>query len=434
MTHSELSKYGHIFKLELIYLLLHDKTLLFEVREVLRLSHFDGDHQKWVIEKILWYYDKYHMSFANGKKVLSGEWLKIRDDSLKAEVKLFLAEVYAVEVQSPQYIKDEAINFFRTREMADAVLDSVKYINMGQSDIMMEKIAAAYKATTTTYLGHDYKRDIEARFTEDVRDTVATPWGAINDLLKGGLACGELGILFGNPGSGKSWMMTAIAAEALKAGKKVCYYALEMTEIEVSRRFDSYFLGVDSQLVIQRKDDLVSYISGLLGNLIVKEYSPNSASINTIKNHYLRCADGSYGRPDLIVIDYVDYLRPVTRRYDDRKSELDSLYIGAKGLASELKVPVWTPAQINRSGAKNKVLHADKIAGSYDKVMIADFCMSLSRTPEDKAGNTGRLHIMKNRAGKDAKTFDLTCDLSCGKIELGGESVVVDNEEFDVPF
>ena len=52
------------------------------------------------------------------------------------------------------------------------------------------------------------------------------------------------------------------------------------------------------------------------------------------------------------------------------------MYTASKGLARELKIPIWTVSQVNRAGAKDEIIEGDKAAGSYDKIMIADFAMS----------------------------------------------------------
>ena len=51
------------------------------------------------------------------------------------------------------------------------------------------------------------------------------------------------------------------------------------------------------------------------------------------------------------------------------------------------------------------VIEAQKIAESYQKIMTADFVVSLSRKVEDKIGNTGRFHVIKNRFGPDGLTY-----------------------------
>jgi replicative DNA helicase len=122
-------------------------------------------------------------------------------------------------------------------------------------------------------------------------------------------------------------------------------------------------------------------------------------------------------KPDLVLIDYVDLLSG-KRKTRERKDEIDDIYSSAKGLARQLSIPIWSVSQVNRAGAQDKIIEGDKAAGSYDKMMISDFAMSLSRKKEDKVNGTGRFHIMKNRYGMDGLTFSVSADTSTGHFEV----------------
>jgi len=138
--------------------------------------------------------------------------------------------------------------------------------------------------------------------------------------------------------------------------------------------------------------------------------------MSTIESHLKKVADMGV-KADLIIVDYVDLLssRKKTR---ERKDEIDDIYTSAKGLARQLNVPIWSVSQVNRAGAQDKIIEGDKAAGSYDKMMISDFAMSLSRKKEDKVNGTGRFHIMKNRYGMDGLTFSVNADTSTGHFEV----------------
>ena len=128
-------------------------------------------------------------------------------------------------------------------------------------------------------------------------------------------------------------------------------------------------------------------------------------------------------KPDLVIIDYVDYLRAPSRgKSFERKDEIDDVFIATKGLAKELKIPILTPSQVNRMGARDSVIEGDKAAGSYDKMMVADICLSLSRQKEDKVLGTGRVHVMKNRYGQDGMTYNVKMDTNNGHIEFDGKA------------
>ncbi len=52
--------------------------------------------------------------------------------------------------------------------------------------------------------------------------------------------------------------------------------------------------------------------------------------------------------------------------------------------------------QLNFIVNQQQPIEEYKAAGSYDKMMVADIAISLSRKKEDKVNGTGRVHIMKN--------------------------------------
>jgi replicative DNA helicase len=162
----------------------------------------------------------------------------------------------------------------------------------------------------------------------------------------GGLGIGDLGLIFGNPGGGKSWMLVNLGAQAVVAGFNVAHYTLELSEDYVGKRYDALFTGIDAQQLHLHKDKVNSAIEKLKGKLIIKEFPMGKAGVNTIEAHIQKCRDlGS--APDIVIIDYVDLLKSKTRSIDP-KDAIDDIYSAVKGMARELKVPVWTVSQVNR--------------------------------------------------------------------------------------
>jgi DNA-binding Lrp family transcriptional regulator len=184
----------------------------------------------------------------------------------------------------------------------------------------------------------------------------------------------------------------------------------------MGRRYDATFTGLKVQELGLHRTEVNEMIEKLKGKLIIKEFSMGKASISSIESHIQKMTDLGT-RPDLIIIDYVDLLKS-KRKSIDRKDEIDDIYISTKALARDLKLPIWTVSQVNRAGAKDDVIEGDKAAGSYNKVMIADFAMSLSRKRLDKMNGTGRAHIMKNRYGGDGMTYPMKINTENGNIEI----------------
>ena len=278
-------------------------------------------------------------------------------------------------------------------------------------------IEAAMKAGQDKNIGHEYRKDVESRYREDHRTIVPTPWEPINQLIQGGLGNGDLGLIFGNPGGGKSWTLVALGGFAVKMGYNVIHYTLELSESYTGRRYDAFFTSVPVDTLEKHKTKVEETVPELPGELIIKEYPMGKTTMSTIEAHIKKVTDLGI-KPDLILIDYIDLLS-TKKKNVDRKGEIDDIYTSTKGLARQLNIPIWSVSQVNRAGAKDNVIEGDKAAGSYDKMMITDLYIYLSRKKEDKVNGTGRFHIMKNRYGMDGLTYQVNVDTTIGKIEIG---------------
>jgi replicative DNA helicase len=420
MTLKSLQQYGKAFQLKVLGSLLTDKKFLLNVRDVLYPDYFDADSHKWIITQIVEYFDQYHTVVT--MDVLKVELHKVENEVLQVALKEELRNSYAASTDDLEYIQEEFTNFCKNQEMKNAILNSADLLKLGDFDGIRGLVEKAIKAGMDKNIGHEYNKDIETRYRVDYRPTIPSPWSLLNDGLQGGFGPGDLGIVFGSPGGGKSWTMVAIAAHAVQLGHKVNYYTLELGEDYVGKRFDCYFTGYNIDEINKHRKDVQTYVNNLKGKLIVKEYPPKGASISTIKAHVQKCIDMDH-KPDMIIIDYVDYLRaPSKSKYSERKDEIDDNFIATKGLAKDLKIPILTPSQVNRMGARDSVIEGDKAAGSYDKMMVADVCLSLSRMKEDKVLGTGRIHVMKNRYGQDGMTYNIKMDTNNGHIEFEGKA------------
>jgi replicative DNA helicase len=216
-------------------------------------------------------------------------------------------------------------------------------------------------------------------------------------------------------------MLVNIGAAAIEAGFNVCHYTLELSEDYVGKRYDALLTGINVQDLAKHKTEVQAALQKIKGKLIIKEFAMGKVGVSGIESHIQKCKDLGHA-PDVIIIDYVDLLK-AKRGSSDRKDEIDDVYTATKGLARELKIPIWTVSQVNRMGAKDDVIEGDKAAGSYNKMMIADFAISLSRKRQDKVNGTGRVHIMKNRYGGDGMTYPAKVDTTNGCIEISDQEL-----------
>ena len=415
MTLQSIDEYGPSFQMKVISSLLTHKEFLQNINDVLSDEYFSNPAHKWVINQIIQYYESYHTTIS--MDILKVEMKKLDNEVLKVSVKEQLREAYKADIEDLEYVQLEFSTFCKNQQLKKALLNSVDLLKAGDYDSIKYMIESAMKAGQDKNIGHEYKKDTESRYREDHRTTVPTPWEPVNELIQGGLGNGDLGLIFGNPGGGKSWCLVALGGHAVKMGFNVIHYTLELSESYTGRRYDAFFTGTPVDQLENHKAEVEALTADLPGELIIREYPMGKTTINTIESHIKKVIDLGI-QPDLILIDYIDLLS-TRKRNVDRKGEIDDIYTSTKGLARELNIPIWSVSQVNRAGAKDDIIEGDKAAGSYDKMMITDLSLSLSRKKEDKVNGTGRLHIMKNRYGMDGLTFKADVNTSNGHIAIG---------------
>tara|TARA_R110000822_G_scaffold67933_4_gene165331 strand:- start:339 stop:1712 length:1374 start_codon:yes stop_codon:yes gene_type:complete len=417
LTLTSIDQYGPQFQIKVISSLLTHKDFLVNIHDILDENDFGSDANKWIIKSILKYYSKYHTTPS--MDILKVELKKVQNEVLQIAIKEQLRSAYQTSADDLEYVKEEFSTFCKNQQLKKALLKSVDLLQAGDYDSIKIMVEGALKAGQDKNIGHEYNKDIESRYREDSRVTIPTPWPEINEITQGGLGNGDFGLIFGNPGGGKSWSLVALGGYAVKMGYNVAHYTLELGEDYVGRRYDSFFTQIPVNKILENREKVEHAVETLEGELVIKEFPTGRATILTIEAHIQKLISMGI-KPDLVIIDYVDLLKS-QRNSTDRKFEIDDIYTSTKGLARELNVPIWSVSQVNRAGSKDDVIEGDKAAGSYDKMMITDIAISLSRKKEDKVNNTGRFHIMKNRFGMDGITYQMHADTSNGHFKILSE-------------
>ena len=405
--------YGYNFQVKLLSALFKDKPFLQQITDILDSNYFESDANKWVVKSVADYFSEYKTSPT--LDVMKVKIDEIDNDVLKASVIDTLKEVVRnLDADDIDFVKDESIKFCKNQKLKSAIVDSGQLLQRGDYDQIKFRVDEAMKAGTDRDIGHEYNIHIDERFSETTRQTTSTGWEAIDQLMDGGLGPGELGVFVAPAGIGKSWGLVNVAANAVKDGKTVVHYTLELNGAYVGLRFDSVFTGIAAQNLKFYQDDIKEKVAELKGDLVIKYFPTKTATVNSLKAHLDRCSMLSK-KPDLVIVDYADLLRGTGKEI---RHELGNIYEDLRGMAGEYEIPIWTASQANRSALDDDVIGAEKIAESYSKIMTADFVISLSRKIEDKIAGTGRFHVIKNRFGPDGITFPSKMNMSNGQIDI----------------
>jgi len=417
-----LQEFGHNFQIKSVVCLMTKPNFIEQIIDILDESHYDSDSLKWIVKKSKEYFNEYKKPIT--LDVFKVQVNEVENDVLKTTIVETLKEVYRyMEAPDLDFIQDKSLDFFKNQTLKNAIIQSVDILeSKGDYEQIKNIIDDAMKAGTERNIGHEYVEDIEYRYSEMARITVETPWDVINDLTQGGLGGGELGVIVAPAGIGKTWILCALGAGCMKKGANVVHYTLELNESYVGLRYDSVFTGIANQNLKYHQDEVKTNIEKVDGELIVKYFPTKTASVHTLSAHLQKIK--TLGKAfDMVIVDYGDILRDTSNQREVRHA-LGNIYEDLRGLAGEFEVPIWTASQANRSALDEDVIEATKVAESYQKVMTADFVVSLSRKVEDKIANTGRFHIIKNRFGPDGLTYPAKVNTNTGFVEIyEGDSV-----------
>jgi len=186
---------------------------------------------------------------------------------------------------------------------------------------------------------------------------VPTGFAELDDLTNG-LQPGQLVVVGGRPGVGKSVLCLDIArAAAIKYGMTTALYSLEMPGVDLTLRL----LAAEARVSLQNMrtgrltEDDWGRLARRMGEVAEAPLFINDWPRLTVQE--LRAAAlRLYERNDLRLL-LVDYLQLMTAgRRDNRVQEISEISRGLKTLAMELEIPVVVVSQLNRASD----LRADK--------------------------------------------------------------------------
>ena len=132
--------------------------------------------------------------------------------------------------------------------------------------------------------GYDYLKDFERRFELKARNPISVGWNDIDGLCKVTRQRRVRRSYRANGGrevNGSS----SLGGRALKLGKTVVHYTLELADTVVASRYDSCITKIPLGQLHSFKEEIYEQVQDMEGTLIVKEYPTKSASTRSLRTH-----------------------------------------------------------------------------------------------------------------------------------------------------
>ncbi len=250
---------------------------------------------------------------------------------------------------------------------------------------------------------------VEERNEQGVGPALTTGFASLDQLLGGGLHPGDLVIVAGRPGMGKTSLALNVMRNAALASDAVCaVFSLEMTEEDLTLRLLSGLAEIDGSRLRRGALDLeelkaISHASAQLMRRQIFIEECTRLNITDVLTH-ARKLQVRQGRLDLVVIDYLQLMEGTASFDENRVQELGSITRGLKAIARELDVPVIALSQLSRqierrTGGEPKLSDLRESGALEQDADIVVFLWKRERGRVDQALPILDVKVAKHRHG-----------------------------------
>lgn len=403
--------------------ILADNEVLGIITEMLEVNDFHDPKHKTIYSKILEFYRNNRILDAISiiESIIDDGFASL---NINAEyfVEMFEKTSFASN-QDPVYYADRIKENSHRRKL-NLIGREISQLSIPGSGMTSEEIVGKMQEyvrefTSITY-GQDYVTlesisggmldDLQDRFTNGDATSHFIPTGFydLDDRLGGGFAPGQMVIVAGRPGMGKTTVALDFLRNAsLLAGKSVMFFSLEMDRKELTHKLWSAEAHVKHKKIRKAEGiepgewERIMSAKDKFDNANFSLYDDPNLDMLTLR---AKC-EKQKARPeglDIVVVDYLQLMQTV--KADNRQQEISNISREIKILAKELGVPILILSQLNRGNTNrpgNRPLVSDlRESGSLEQ--DADIVLLVHRPeeydPNEKPGIT-ELILGKVRAG-----------------------------------
>jgi replicative DNA helicase len=418
---------GNTFQIQLLNQIIEDKDFASSIIDVIESSYFDNKYFKIILQMIKEYYVKYEScpNFDTLEQIVKSE---ISQELVAKIVLDTLKQVKDAPFEGTHFVQEKALKFCKQQELQKAMDKAQKIITEGDFEsydkvegLVREalQVGEIEKDVTDIFMGLDTVLD------EDYRHPIPMGIAGIDNLLKGGLAKGEIGVILAPTGVGKTTILTKIANTAFNLGYNVLQIFFEDNPKIVQRKHFTIWTGIEPDNLANHKEEVLNKIGEIQdtmkNKLILKKLASDTTTMGQIKNQVRKMiADGN--KIDLILLDYIDCVLPESSAKDEWKAE-GSVMRGFEAMCHELNLVGWTATQGNRSSISSEVVTTDQMGGSIKKAQVGHVIITVAKTLVQKEMNLATIAITKSRLGKDGVVFE-NCKFNNELLEIDTESSV----------
>lgn len=421
---NDLGYLGLEFQKRLVKIFLIDNDFFKDLSYVLDQNMFTSYFLKLVVGIMKEHYQKFEtVPSADSLSIIISDKIKNPDD--REQYLAELEELKTLPLDSIDYYKELSGKFFKQQNIISVAKTILNIAEKGADDQYEQCVDLLQKTLNVDNrkeMGNSVFDEINSVLSDDYRIAIPTGIGKLDESLEGGLGKGELGLIIGSSGFGKTTLTTAIAHHAatykceenMGQGYKVLQIVFEDRIKQIQRKHIGKITGIEAKdlskpeyigIVRQRLDEYADK-DLLANNLRIVRFPSGEVTASAIKRYIKKLTNTGF-KPDVLIVDYFECLEHEKDSNTSNDYEREGKTMRKfEAMAGELDMAIWIPSQGSRDSINMEIVTMDKVSGSIKKAQISHVIVSIARTIEDIDNNKATISLLKNRAGKSGRIFN----------------------------
>jgi replicative DNA helicase len=294
----------------------------------------------------------------------------------------------------------------------DRIEKDTSYKDVASDINYLEKIAENF--TDMLNLDHQAMDGIDDELIEAIfakKNLVQTGIDRIDRAIVG-MTKGEISIIAGRPGNGKSTLALNITRNMILDGKKVMFISREMPKVEIIKKFLAMHTQVPNKQMRNNASEHREEIEK--GLKFIKKYYKSLHLFDNLRSLDEGINEAKKIRPDVIIDDHIGFIEFSSRDNRDVRHRIAEVTRRYKWLAKELDCSVILVSQLNRNieHRVDKIPRLSDLAESGNleqdaEIVMFNYYPYVYEYEEAEHGQFGQqIIIAKNRYGTTCK-FDV---------------------------
>ena len=253
-----------------------------------------------------------------------------------------------------------------------------------------------------------YRQYLEDKYSEG-NGGITLGWPTLDRITLGAQG-GDVIVVVGRPGTGKSYTILNMAQAAWNTGHSSLFVSMEMTLPQITKRWISINTGLNPDYI--RKGQLSTWGEDVFRCSI--QNIDNKPPVNFLAGNFSKTVEDiqeavRHMDPDVIYVDAA-YLLGTRMQFSNNKARWEKtteIIQGLKSVALATNKPVVITVQFNRDvkGKFKKELDLTSIAGADAIPQIASIVIGMQRAKSPHSATRRTMSIMKSRDGEDDKSI-----------------------------